>query len=608
MSERFHEVIFQPGGKTVLVQEGYSLLQAARLAGLRMEAPCDGHLKCGKCRLRASGCLNTPEERELEQLGALAAEGIRLACQAKVLGPARVELLEGKQETFWTVEEGQNKELEVNPLTSKVVLRPFAGEKDGTALWESLNLKGTQHISPERLPILLRALSQEHPAELNYAEAIVRSNSLLDLRYQPGQKCLGIALDIGTTSIVAELLDLETGKSLGTRSCLNPQTAFGGDVLTRISYTTNHPDGVQTLQSEVVKGINKLIDSLCDQEVSPEEIYEMVIAANTTMLHLLIGVKPLTLAIAPYRPVFTRQIEVSPGSLGIRIASSGVITLLPSASAFVGADIMAGLLATGFQHCRKPSLFIDIGTNGEIVAFKDGLLVGTSTAAGPALEGMNISCGCRAESGAIESVAFSEEGTVILKTINDDVPIGLCGSGLIDLVAELVRTGVIESSGRFSGNDRLPAALAGRLVEFQGQKAFLVSEEGQVFLTQKDIRQVQLAKGAIATGIALLLKELNLSYREIQQVLVAGAFGYHLKPTSLTGIGLLPAELQDKIIFTGNTAKEGAKAVLLNRDSAREIQDICQKVTIKELSFMPEFQEYFIQQLVFPVIPTKMPG
>lgn len=601
MSKSYYEVIFQPEGKTALVQEGSSLLQAARVAGLRIEAPCDGRSKCGKCRLKASGSLNALEEKELEQLGTLAEEGIRLACQAKVFGPAQVDLLKSKEETFGTVADGQNKGLKFNPLIRKLVIPPQDIWQERKTLWESLDLNRAKYISPERLPIFLRALAQEHLTERNYTEVIVRNNSLLDLRYRQGKKCLGIALDIGTTSIVAELTDLESGKNLGTCSCLNPQTAFGGDVLTRISYATNQAGGAQTLQSEVVKGINKLIDSLCGtQKVTNEEIYEIVVAANTTMLHLLLGVNPRSLAIAPYRPVFTDQLEVSPGPLGINIAPGGVVTLLPSASAFVGSDIIAGLLATGFHHFQKPSLFIDIGTNGEIVALKDGFLVGTSSAAGPSLEGMNISYGCRAESGAIEAVSISDKGDVHLKIIGNASPIGLCGSGLIDLVAELIRVRVIEPSGRFTKNECLPAVLASRLVEFQGQRAFLISEEGQVFLTQKDIRQVQLAKGAIATGIALLLKELNLSYQEVQQVLVAGAFGYHLKPASLTAIGLLPAEMRDKIIFVGNTAKEGAKNVLINKDAAREVQDICQRIKIKELSFLPEFQDCFVQQLLFP--------
>lgn len=602
MSKKFHDVIFLPEGEKVMVQEGTSLLQAARVAGLRLEAPCGGHSKCGKCRLKASGNLNLPGEKEIEQLGARAGAGIRLACQAKVFGPARVELPEDNDDTFGTVVKGKSSELKVNPLTRRIVLQTSAAVNRGSTLWEELRLGCVKHTSPELLPGVMRNLAKKPPGKQNYAEAVVREGSLLDLRFSPEHKCLGIALDIGTTSIVAELADLESGESLGTRSCLNPQAAFGGDVLTRISYATNQPGGLQTLQAEVVKGINKLIASLCtDSDYSCENIYEIVVAANTTMLHLLLGVNPHTLAIAPYKPVFTQKVEASPGSLGIGIAPSGVVTLLPSASAFVGADIIAGLLVTGFHHNLEPALFIDIGTNGEIVASKDGYLAGTSSAAGPALEGMNISCGCRAETGAIEEVVISEESYLKIRTIGNAPPIGLCGSGLIDLVAELLRNRVIEPGGRFAGNRSLPPLLADRLVEFQGQRAFLISEEGQVHLTQKDIRQVQLAKGAIATGIALLLKELALSYGEIRRVLIAGAFGYHLKPASLTAIGLLPPEMHDKVIFVGNTAKEGARAVLLNRDTAEEVEVVCRRIEVKELSFHPEFQSYFVQQLAFPL-------
>lgn len=533
-----HEVEFLPAKIKVAVTGGTSLLEAARIAGLRPEAPCNGRGTCGKCRVLAEGNLSPPTEKELAQLSSIAGVEMRLACRAIILGPVRAELPESRSGSFLTVEEGQRKELKLKP-------------------------RG----------------------------------------YRPGLESYGIALDIGTTSIVAELIDMASGQSLGVSSCLNPQTAYGGDVLTRITYAANRADGVHTLQSEVAGGINRLIENLCrTQDISTEQVLEITVAANTTMLHLLLGVNPRSLAVAPYQPVFTRETEVSPGTVRIRIAADGLVTLLPSASAFVGADIIAGLLATDFHHCKEPSLFIDIGTNGEIVAIKDGQLAGTSSAAGPALEGMNITCGCRAEQGAIEAVTISVEGTVNLKTIGSTAPTGLCGSGLIDLIAELVRTGVIEPSGRLTRKENLPPGLAGRIVSYGGQPAFLVAETNEIILTQKDIRQVQLAKGAMAAGIALLLKELDLEYSEVRRVLVAGAFGYHLKPASLTAIGLLPAALRDKISFVGNTAKEGAKAVLLNRDAAIEAGEIRRRLKIKELSFLPEFQDCFVRQLGFPTL------
>ena len=281
------------------------------------------------------------------------------------------------------------------------------------------------------------------------------------------------------------------------------------------------------------------------------------------------------------------------------LAPRGVVTLLPSATAFVGADIVAGLLAMNLHHYNKTALFIDIGTNGEIVLCKNGRMVGTSSAAGPALEGMNITCGCRAEKGAIEAVTITDEGMIRLEVIGDRPPIGICGSGLIDLISELVRVGVIKESGRFESKEKLTPTLASRLIDSNGQQVFSLTEGGSVYLSQKDIRQVQLAKGAIAAAISLLLNQLTIEYNEIDEVLIAGAFGFHLKPSSLTGIGLLPLVYEEKIRFIGNTAKEGAKVVLLNQDAAFEILQIGEKIEIIELSLTPEFQEYFVGSLSF---------
>jgi uncharacterized 2Fe-2S/4Fe-4S cluster protein (DUF4445 family) len=450
---------------------------------------------------------------------------------------------------------------------------------------------------------MLQELAEEYRHGATEHQTIVKNDKILDWHCRPGRAFYGIALDIGTTSVVAELFDLADGKSMGIQSCLNPQTEFGGDVLTRIAFTSEHDAGTKLLQEKIVGCINQLIDQLVATKRLPREyIYTIVVAGNTTMLHLLLGISPHSLAQAPYRPVFTQQLEVNPAKVGLVIAPRGVITVLPSAAAFVGADIVAGLIALGLQRYPKTVLFIDIGTNGEIVVCKDGALVGTSSAAGPALEGMNITCGCRAEKGAVEGVTLLSDGTLKVEVIGNGEAGGLCGSGLIDLVAELVRCGVIESSGRFAKREKLAPVLASRLMDIDGKPAFAVTEEGSVFLSQKDVRQVQLAKGAIAAAIDLLLKELNLSFSDIEEVLVAGAFGFHLKPASLVGIGLLPLACRDNIRFVGNTAKEGAKAVLLNRQAGLEILEVARKIQIKELSLHPEFQDHYVKSLAFPSI------
>lgn len=597
---QLHEITFRPQGITLTAADGTTLLQAAREAGLTLEAPCDGRGTCGKCLVKAGGVLSDPSETERKWLEKQPAAGLRLACQARIHGPVQVELLAGQEEGFVTLAEGHSMDWPLDPPVYKIVSDRLAAPDDQRAMDMTIVPQ-----FPATYPLLLQELAINYKQGMIYLAAVVNRGKLLDWHYQPGRACYGVALDIGTTSVVAELFDLTNGHSLGVCSCLNPQTEFGGDVLTRIAFTAKQVDGTRLLQAKIISGINRLLTQLtADRQLNSRDIYQVVVAGNTTMQHLLLGVAPNTLACAPYRPVFLQQVEASAADLGIEISPRGIVTVLPSAAAFVGADIVAGLLAVDLHNCQHTALFIDIGTNGEIVVCKDGKLVGTSSAAGPALEGMNIACGCRAEPGAIEGVAIAGDGTLKLQVIGGGAPTGICGSGLIDLIAELVRHGVITANGRFGNPEKFPPQLAARLVARDGKPCFVLSEDGSVFLSQKDVRQVQLAKGAIRAAIDLLLKESGVSFADIDDILVAGAFGFHLRPASLAGIGLLPATCQTKIRFVGNTAKEGAKAVLLNRCAGAEVQQIGQDLKIIELSLQPEFQDYFVQALAFPRYPA----
>ncbi len=589
-----YEVTFWPEGKRVTVAEGTTLLAAARQGGVILEAPCDGCGTCGKCRVRTSGMLSSPDELETERLADTLAKGIRLACRARVCGPVQAEILLDRIDTFVALAGGQGAQWPFDPSVRKVIFSSRV-DAEGCALDNDAPALFAQADPP-----MLQELAAAYDKGRSHYGAIVKNARVLDW-VQPGQAYYGVAVDLGTTSVVAELCDLDNGESMGTGACLNPQTDCGGDVLTRIAFASQNPEGTALLQKKIVAGLNRLIDQLtAARQLRNEDIYEIVIVGNTTMLHLLLGVNPRSLARAPYRPVFKRYMEISPASLGLYMAPLGVVTILPSAAAFVGADILAGLTAVGLHRRRTTVLFIDIGTNGEIVVCKDGLLVGASSAAGPALEGMNISCGCRAERGAIESVAIAHDGTVRIKTIGNTPPRGLCGSGLIDLVAELVRCKVLEVNGRFAKPEKLPPPLAAKLVKINNQPAFMVAEAGAVYLSQKDVRQVQLAKGAMAAAINLLLQDLNIEFTNITEILVAGAFGFHLKPSSLVGIGLFVADCQHKIRFVGNTAQEGAKAALLNRQAGREIVKIGQRIKIRELSRHPAFQDFFVKALAFP--------
>ncbi|WP_066638722.1 ASKHA domain-containing protein [Desulfolucanica intricata] len=421
------------------------------------------------------------------------------------------------------------------------------------------------------------------------------------------EQAYGIAVDIGTTSIVASLIDLSSdGKEVAVASCLNPQTQFGADVITRITYAHGSADNVIKLKELVLGGINELISKVCkEKDIQPKEIYHITVAANNTMLHLLVGVDPFSLAVAPYNPVFVDYREYQASELGIA-APNAVVSLLPSLSAFVGADILAGVIAIDFHKLTEPALFIDIGTNGEIVANVNGKLAATSSAAGPALEGMNIHCGCRAEDGAVSSVQIEKSGQIKIKTIGSAKIKGICGSGLVELVAELVESGVILPSGRFAQSDDLPAFLAQRMIEHDGQPAFLIDADSKTMLTQKDVRQVQLAKAAIAAAVDILFQRLEIELSSVKKIYIAGAFGYHLKKEALETIGLLPAGLNvQQVEFVGNTAKEGARLCMVSRAAADEIIVLQKALVSLELSYAPEFMDNYVSQMNFPNIPKS---
>jgi uncharacterized 2Fe-2S/4Fe-4S cluster protein (DUF4445 family) len=539
-------VSFGPGVKAP-TPGGSSLLSVIRRVGLPFEAPCDGKGICGKCRVIAGGAVSLPDIEELDHLGDQVNEMVRLACQAKVLGPVSIRLVEDQVQAPQIVEKGERRWTALNPATRRRVLSGTDEDMaSSTPLCSRFLSEGINEPSPEMACTIMRHLAQESQAECHpYLEAVTRDDRLLALRFHQAGRILGIALDIGTTTIVAELVDLESGETVDVRSSLNPQTVFGGDVLTRISYGMDQPDGIETMRESIIEGVNKMILHLCSAHgLNDDEIFEAVVAGNTTMLHLMLGVDAGSLARAPFRPVFTRQLRLSPG--------------------------------------------------------KDGRLVGTSSAAGPALEGMNISCGCRAAEGAIQGVEIAENGDIVLDVVGNTSPKGICGSGLIDLIAAMLRRGLIEPDGRLAEKHNLPGDLAGRIVDNGGQKAFVVSKNENVFLSQKDIRQVQLAKSAMATGIALLLKELDIAYQDVRRILVAGAFGSHLKPSSLSAIGLLPWEPPAKVDFVGNTAKEGARMVLVNSGCSRQVDCVAAKLTIMELSMLSDFQSYFLRNLNFP--------
>ncbi|MBI5444983.1 MAG: DUF4445 domain-containing protein, partial [Deltaproteobacteria bacterium] len=493
---------------TVEVSAGTTLLAAARQAGVLLESPCNGTGTCGKCRVRvdAPGNLRRVGSHPLPESDA--ERGWALACHAEVRADVTVEVPEGREEGLRILSDGTRPEVDVSPWIRK--------EFD-PAWGETRVFAGPEVIAREP--------------------------------WDTSEELYGLVVDIGTTTLVASLVDLCSGLELGSASALNPQALHAQDVLSRIQLGSE-PEGLGVLQRELLREANRLTTCLTAQAgVRRELVYEAVFSGNTTMLHLAVGADPRSLGKYPYTPALEGGTFVAARELGLRIAPAGLVYLPPILSAYVGADITSGILATSLHRRSGTTLFVDVGTNGEMVLAVEGELTATSTAAGPAFEGMNIECGMRATAGAVERFEVSEEG-VSWKTIGAAEPAGLCGSGLVDLVGELAAHGALDRNGRFAKPNRRPIrALRERFGEREGRPLFHVT--GPIVLPQKDVRQVQLAKGAVRAGIELLLEAEGLDAPDVDRVLVAGSFGYHLRTKSLVNLGLLPAVLADRVEFVG---------------------------------------------------------
>jgi uncharacterized 2Fe-2S/4Fe-4S cluster protein (DUF4445 family) len=411
----------------------------------------------------------------------------------------------------------------------------------------------------------------------------------------------------------ADLVNLETGAVLAGRSAINPQTRFGMDVLSRISRAASRPESVGEMRRAVAGLLDAMTEELCrDAGAEPSSVRAVAVAANCAMLHLFLGVNPAPLGAFPFTPVFTRGRGLSAADAGLKaVPEDAEVYCLPSASAFIGADIVAGVYVSDMARRKGGSiLFIDIGTNGEIVLSRDGKLVSCSCAAGPALEGMNIRCGMRAAPGAVEDVFIrigGAAGAVRLKVVGDVPPAGICGSGILAAIREMLRAGLLRSDGSLvereePESEELPPerrSLAALLAaDEDGIGAVRLSEK--VFVTQKDIRQVQLAKGALLAGVLALLSRAGLGARDIDKVLVAGRFGEHLPAGSLTECGILPAGLGGKIEYLGNTSKAGARATLMSRGARADMEALARGIECLDLGSLPEYGDLFIRCLDFP--------
>lgn len=412
-------------------------------------------------------------------------------------------------------------------------------------------------------------------------------------------KGFGLALDIGTTSLAMYLVDLSNGKIIDKISSINSQVKYGLDVMTRISFEYENENGKNLLQEEIIKSINNLIDKLVNKnEIERNQIKKLVIGANTTMLHMLVGEDVKSLGKFPYKAKFLNSLRINSKDLGLNISAK--IYTLPNVSAFVGSDIVAGVYLTDLKN-QKNTLFIDIGTNGEIVLKTKDKLYATSTAAGPALEGMNISCGMRAESGAIDSVKIQNK-KINFSTIDNKKPRGICGSGLLSSVSQIIEKEFVNKRGRILDPEKLEKDDYRKnfIREDENKKRIIILEPKEnIYISQKDIRQVQLAKGAILSGFLILLEKENMKIEDLNSVIIAGGFGSHLKKEDLTGVGILPKNVEKKIRYVGNSSLIGAYMALMNENIIKKMENLAKNITYLDLATSKNYERKFAKAMQF---------
>lgn len=539
--------------------------------------------------------------------------GYRLACQAVVAGDVEVVVPEESRVSRVSIlSEGTVRPFELRPWVRRHTLQvPDATLENQTPdltnvsqVWQEQNqTKFTPTLRALRqLPFALRAQGGKLTA-IEVDERVIHIEAGDSL-----QHALGLAVDIGTTTVVGYLLDLETGKQLAVSSLLNPQTRHGGDVVSRIDFAGTSPTGLETLQREVVQALNTIIaETTRAAGVSSQNIYALSVVGNTTMYHLFLGIDPSALARVPYVPVIVDPTRVAAHELGLEVHPDAHVWVLPNIAGWVGADTVGALLATGVYLQDDISLVIDIGTNGEMALGSRQRLITCSTAAGPAFEGAQLSCGMRAAGGAIDTVKI--DGDIHWHAIGNSAPRGICGSGLVDLIAGMLDTGIIDSTGMMQDSEALlqdgREKLAERILQEGRQRIFELvrATEGAagrpVRVTQRDVRELQLAKGAVRAGIEILMKELGVGPEDIKYVYLAGAFGNYIKPESALTIGLIPHLPQAQIIPVGDAAGSGAKMALLSVSERTEASSILRHVEYIELSGRPDFQEQFAESMIF---------
>ncbi len=599
---KFYNVDFEPIGKRGDCSDNESLLNCAHRLGIGILSLCGGLGKFGCCKVQIiSGTASEPTSSEVNNLSKKQLnDGYRLACQTYIKSDCKIKIphksLASKSQRIQL--DGPEFSIELAPAVISYRIQiphPTLSDlrSDDNRIIETLNkhhklkCKSIDNKLLRNVSSLIRSLNWE-------AQVSVRNNEIIAINPWPGQQ-LGLAIDLGTTTIAGYLVDIVNGKTLATQGIINPQVSFGEDIVSRITYAMESPSRALELQKAVLLEINKLIINLCKKTNNrPEQILESVIVGNTVMHHLFLNLPVEQLAVSPFTPAAGKALNVKAGDIGLYIAPGAYIHLLPNIAGFVGADHVAVILATKeIWKNEKLVIILDIGTNTEISLIKNGRISSVSCASGPAFEGAHIKNGMRATDGAIERFQIIN-GKIKYKTIGEVQPIGICGSGILDAIAQLRLTDTINREGRIkNNNDR--ARFYNNQLEYVLVDYKEENDTRTITITQNDVREVQLAKAAIRSGINVLFKRAGCSIEEIDKIIIAGAFGSYIDISSAITIGMLPFISLDRFQQVGNAAGVGAKIALLSNNKRSEAESIASRASYIELATAHNFEKIFLE-------------
>lgn len=607
------EVILDPGGRRVDLSRGQTLMEAGRQLAERgqsaIESPCGGKGHCGQCRVIVrNGEVTPPNGTEKSFIGPLdLKQGVRLACQCVALGSVHVEI---PPETMSAVPNlqitGGDAQVALDPPVRRLTVRlqpttrqyPFS-------LWQQIEEKLAASCGVRELSVASHLIREHDPMAADTTVAVIlRGREVTG--FHPAEDAnaplLGMAVDLGTTKIAGYLVDLESGMLMASEGVMNPQTRLGADVISRLTHAIEHPDLANELSRLARDCINHLAETLTRRcGVALTCIEQVVLAANTAMHHLLLQWPVRQLGFSPFLPASAAPAAVRARQLGLDVGRDAMAYLLPCLAGYVGGDHLAMILATGIDETRAVTLGLDIGTNTELVLACNGNLYSCSCASGPAFEGAQIRQGVRAVPGAVHAVRMETDGRAILETIADKPPLGLCGSGVVDAVAQLVRHGIINRLGALDrGHPLVETAPCGGDPRFVLARADSTKGGRMLFLGQKDIAAIQLAKAAVGAGTSALLAAAGIAPGQIERVIIAGAFGTHLNLESAIDIGLLPKLPIQCFSQVGNAAGTGARMVLVSETQRQRAENLGRRIQYIELGGNPNFQQWFSQSLRLP--------